>query len=202
MVDTYHWDVIGCFIWDLFETSWRRTTETSWRRSTETSLGVSFETYLRRHWDVQRDVVTTLLRRLVAGWVIMNIIVTDRQVQYTSKRAKNGTYKNVNESPLKFVCDFASTRLHKTRLWLINDQVSAYVHLLTKLKNRNCKAKPTCCWYKVWTQRCLCTTQYHQRETLHFAIENIVFENDTPGGKNEFHQTAQMILQKRVESTR
>ena len=64
---TYHWDVVGCFIWDLFETSrigtdgtsllrpletssrrsnkmwWRRTTETSWWRSTETSLGVSFE---------------------------------------------------------------------------------------------------------------------------------------------------------------
>ena len=65
---TFHWDVIGCFIWDLFETSWRRTTEASWRRSTETSLGVSFETYLRRHWDVQRDVVTTSPRRLVAGW--------------------------------------------------------------------------------------------------------------------------------------
>ena len=31
-------------------------------------MGVSFETYLRRHWDVQRDVVTTLLRRLVDGW--------------------------------------------------------------------------------------------------------------------------------------
>ena len=91
---TYHWDVIRCFIWDLFETlwrctdgtsslrphetsswhtnktSWRRTNETSWRRSTETSLGVSFETYLRRHWDVQRDVVTTSPRRLVAGWVL------------------------------------------------------------------------------------------------------------------------------------
>ena len=69
-MDTYHWNVFGCFIWDLFETSrrrtdgtsslrsletwswhtnktsWRRTTETSWRRSTETSLGVSFATYL------------------------------------------------------------------------------------------------------------------------------------------------------------
>ena len=50
------------------KTSWRRTTETSWWRSTETSLGVSFETYLRRRWDVQRDVVTTSPRRLVAGW--------------------------------------------------------------------------------------------------------------------------------------
>ena len=48
--------------------SWRRTTEMSWRRSTETSLGVLFETYLRRHWDVQRDVVTTSLRSLAAGW--------------------------------------------------------------------------------------------------------------------------------------
>ena len=91
---TYHWDAIGCFIWDLFETSWRRTdgtsllrphetssrhanktswrrtTETSWRRFTETSLGVSFETYLWRHWDVQRDIVTTSPRRLAAGWDI------------------------------------------------------------------------------------------------------------------------------------
>ena len=81
---TYHWDVVGCFIWDLLETSWRRTDETSslrpletwsrhtnkmsWRRTTETSLGVSFETYLRRCWDVQRDVVTTSPRRLIAGW--------------------------------------------------------------------------------------------------------------------------------------
>ena len=51
------------------KTLWRRTTETSWRRSTETSLGVSFETYLRRRWDVQRNVVTTWPRRPVAGWV-------------------------------------------------------------------------------------------------------------------------------------
>ena len=96
-MDTYHWDVVGCFIWDLFETSWRRTdetsslptletwsrhtnktswrctTETSWRRSTETSLGVSFETYLRRCWAVQRDVVTTSPRRLVAGWDVISI---------------------------------------------------------------------------------------------------------------------------------
>ena len=89
---TYHWDVVGCFIWDLFETSWRRndralllrpfemslwrsnktpwkcTTETSWRRSIETSLSVSFETYLRRRWDVQRDVAATSPQRLNAGW--------------------------------------------------------------------------------------------------------------------------------------
>ena len=80
---TYHWDVFGCFIWDLFETSWRRTDGTSslrflqtlsWhtnktsRRTTETSLGVLFETYLRSRWDIQRDVVTTSPRRLVAGW--------------------------------------------------------------------------------------------------------------------------------------
>ena len=84
VLDTYHWDdlvkdhwdVVGCFIWDLFETSRRRTdgtlslcpletssphanktswggtTDTSWRRSTETWLGVSFETYPRRRHDV------------------------------------------------------------------------------------------------------------------------------------------------------
>ena len=104
-MSTYHWellvmyhrDVIGCFIWGFFETSWRRTagtlplhphktssqhtnktswiriTEISWRRSTETLLGISFETYLRRHWDKQRDVVTTSPRRLIAKWVLPKI---------------------------------------------------------------------------------------------------------------------------------
>ena len=71
---TYHWDFVGCFIWDLFETSWRPTdgtsslhphetssqhtnkmlwkwtNETSWQHSTETLLGVLFETYLWRRW--------------------------------------------------------------------------------------------------------------------------------------------------------
>ena len=59
-MDTYHSDVIGCFMWDLHETSkrrskgrsWRRTTETSWWRTTDTSLGVSFGTCLRRRGDV------------------------------------------------------------------------------------------------------------------------------------------------------
>ena len=31
-------------------------------------MGVSFETYLRRRWDVQRDVAATSPRRLNAGW--------------------------------------------------------------------------------------------------------------------------------------
>ena len=86
----YHWDVVGCFIWDLFETSWRRTdgtsllrpfetslrrsNKTSWGRSIGTSLDVSFGTYLRRRWDVQRDVVATLPRRLNAGWVVYAVI--------------------------------------------------------------------------------------------------------------------------------
>ena len=88
----YHEDVNGCLIWDLFQTSWRRydgtsllrpfetslqhsnktlwrcTTETSWRRSIETLLSFSFEAYLRRRWDVQRDIVATLSWRLNAGW--------------------------------------------------------------------------------------------------------------------------------------
>ena len=50
VVKTYHWDVLAAFHWDV--------------------VGVSFETYLRRYWDVQRDVATTSPRRLVAGWVI------------------------------------------------------------------------------------------------------------------------------------
>ena len=57
--------------------SWRQTTETSWRCSTETSLGVSFEKYLRRRWDVQRNIFTTSSRRLIAGWVPPNILLVD-----------------------------------------------------------------------------------------------------------------------------
>ena len=78
------WDVVETYWWDVVitshetssrhtkKTSWRCTTETCWRCSTETSLGVSFETYLRRPWDVQRDVVTTSPQHLVAGCVYSN----------------------------------------------------------------------------------------------------------------------------------
>ena len=56
----------------------------TWQRSIETSLGVSFETYLRRHWDVQRDVAATSPRRLNAGWVIpeKNISIDESMVLY------------------------------------------------------------------------------------------------------------------------
>ena len=38
-------------------------------------MGVSFEAYLQRHIDVQRDVVTTSPRRLVAGWAVISSVV-------------------------------------------------------------------------------------------------------------------------------
>ena len=70
-VETYWWDVVITSPWDIIATYQsdivKTYTETSWRRYTETSLNPSFETYLRRHWDVQRDDVTTSPRRLVAG---------------------------------------------------------------------------------------------------------------------------------------
>ena len=65
-----------------YKASQQPNSETWWRRTTATLLGVSFGTnmreilmgrrgcVLRRHWDEQRDVVATLLRRLVAGWVV------------------------------------------------------------------------------------------------------------------------------------
>ena len=57
---TYHSNVAGCFIWDLYETlwsctngwSWKRITETSWSHTTETLLGALFETCLTRRGDV------------------------------------------------------------------------------------------------------------------------------------------------------
>ena len=66
------WDVVGrtdgTSSLSFLETLWRSTTDTSWPRSTETSLGISFEMYLRRLWDVQRDLATTSPQRLVARW--------------------------------------------------------------------------------------------------------------------------------------
>ena len=59
----------------------RRTTETSWQYFTETSLGVSFETYLRRCWDVQRDVIATSPCHLVICRVLT--------MKYKDKKPKN-----------------------------------------------------------------------------------------------------------------
>ena len=58
-METYPSDVIECFIWDLQETSQRRTngtskirtTETFWWSTNETSLSFSFQTCLRRRRD-------------------------------------------------------------------------------------------------------------------------------------------------------
>ena len=61
-METYHSDVIVCFIWEFQETSYRSAngtswtlrciTETSWWRTAETSLGASFETCFRRCGNV------------------------------------------------------------------------------------------------------------------------------------------------------
>ena len=47
---------------------WIHITEISWRHSTDASLSILFEIYhVTRGCDVQRDAVTKLLRRLIAG---------------------------------------------------------------------------------------------------------------------------------------
>ena len=59
-MESRHSNVIGCLIWDLQETSkrrtngtlWMRTTETSMWHTTDTSLGVSFDNCLRRRGEV------------------------------------------------------------------------------------------------------------------------------------------------------
>ena len=82
MVQPYHGDVIGCFIWELGTgdtsyrrtngTSWICTTETSWWRITETSFGVSFETCFRRREDVlmrRHQYVHCPIWRVISGWL-------------------------------------------------------------------------------------------------------------------------------------
>ena len=126
---TYHWNVVGCFIWDLFDTSWRRTngtsllrpfetslrrsnkllwrptTETFWRRSIEPSLGVSFGTYLRRRWDVQRDVVTTSPGRLNAGWVVDYSFKDERFCLYLGILSYVDNYIVISFSENLFKCE-------------------------------------------------------------------------------------------------
>ena len=71
----------------------RRTTETSWRCSNEKLLGVSFGTYLRRHWNVQRDVVTMSPRRLFAGWVMRYIEIKTHYVRIHYKKTSSGIHR-------------------------------------------------------------------------------------------------------------
>ena len=61
-METYHDDVIRCFIWDLQEMLWIHTNQTSWRRTSETSLNVSFETCLRCREDALMRRCYILLR--------------------------------------------------------------------------------------------------------------------------------------------
>ena len=81
--------------------SCRRTTKASWRRSTETFLGVSFETYLRCRWDVQRDVVTMSLRRLVAEWVFTHETFVKRKMGKPQPTQGPGPRPEVHRSSYK-----------------------------------------------------------------------------------------------------
>ena len=54
VLETYWWDVAVTSSWDVI-----------------TTLSVSFKTYLRRHWDIQRDILMMSLWRLVAGWIFI-----------------------------------------------------------------------------------------------------------------------------------
>ena len=72
MFETLRRHTDGTSLLRPLETSSRRSNKMSRRRTTETSLGVSFETYLRRRWDVQRDVAATSPRRLNAGWDVLH----------------------------------------------------------------------------------------------------------------------------------
>ena len=70
VAETYYNIIFGCFIWDLQETLWIRTTETS--------LGVSFETFLRRtdrtsllhlfDKSLQRSSRTSWIRTTETSW--------------------------------------------------------------------------------------------------------------------------------------
>ena len=57
-------------VWHVVETYWSDVAVTSsW--DVITTLSVSFKTYLRRHWDIQRDILMMSLWRLVAGWIFI-----------------------------------------------------------------------------------------------------------------------------------
>ena len=75
-------NVVGCFIWDLFETSWRRTDETSSLRPLETWSRHTNKTSWRRTTD------TSWRRSTVTSWVFHSRCTCDFA----------GTYK---ETPLR-----------------------------------------------------------------------------------------------------
>ena len=62
---TYHLDAAGCFIWDLFETLWRRTDGTSYQQDVVKTY--HWDVLVRFHWDVIGcfiwDLPTALLGR-------------------------------------------------------------------------------------------------------------------------------------------
>ena len=87
-METYHCDVIGCFIWDLQETSLRRTNGTSWIRTTETSLGVSFETCLGR----------------------LEVVLKGRRCHVLLRRRRDVPIKRCGDVPLRRLGDVPSGR--------------------------------------------------------------------------------------------
>ena len=107
----------------------RRSNQMSWSRTTETSLGVSFETYLRRRWDVQRDVVMISLQRLVAGWVVLYYYAKQKiKDDYVKERIKE------DDLILRFLCirasaaDAAAVNPKEIKAFLTNGLISFFIN--------------------------------------------------------------------------
>ena len=138
-METYHSDVIGCFIWELQETSerrtngtsWIRTTETSWWRTTETALGVSFETCFRRHGDVLMG------RRHYVPMRRRNDIPIRHREDVPLRRLANVPQRGRWVFHLRRICDVTGT-YRETSLRCRHDVLLLGGHLLKHCKIPKC----------------------------------------------------------------
>ena len=111
-METHHSDIIGCFIWEFQETSYRsangtswtlrRITETSWWRTAETSLGASFEICFRRCGNVLMGRRHNVLLRRRHGIIIRHGDVPLRRLGDAPVRRRRAFH-------LRHTCDVAGT---------------------------------------------------------------------------------------------
>ena len=135
----------------------------------------------------------------VLSELVINMMKSDRQIQHSNKRNNNG-YRKMNETPLTVGLGlhlYKSTRSKVLIEHMSNLGLCISYDKVLKIENAIANAVSA----KMETSNGVyIPPNVVPGVPVHFAIDNCDFKNDTPDGKNEFHATAQVIIQKSISS--
>ena len=132
----------------------------------------------------------------ILGEIIMNLVKTNRQINYKSAKGHEGQFFNFNETPFT-----VGLGLHVHKMTRRKDLVEILSNVNLSIPYEKLVKIETSLANSVIKEKEMHSNVYISSNIsigmpLHYAIDNTDFKNDTPDGKSEFHGTGTVVLQK------